>query len=345
MDDGHPFALLSEMEDDTSLEWLLSDRGLSTGNVLVGVGGAILVHLLAMLLTLISPLMWGRTAPLGNCVTVSLVEPTAIGNPGGAKQGFGEPPAEARSGAREEGPSSRCDLLDLAPERDPDSTPQPEAIYPDPANAEPEPVRNLDTPHVSQQAAKGAHLDQATRKPVVPPKAKNLPRRAMKGTSTRSQRSTAESRSSSSNGSSEVAPKSEHDAGGGTSDVPGGIGNEGKAAGAGTLTSGIPSGEPAFPAELNVNQVDISPELVEKVEPTYPFMARRNGVSGKVRVKLLVGIDGHVIRPSIVEAEPKGVFDQTVLEAIQKWKFKPGIYRGRRVATWVILPVQFRLAR
>jgi TonB family protein len=343
VDDGHPLAFCSETEDDKSPEWLLSDRGLSAGNFLVGLGGAILLHLVVMLLALISPLMYARTTPLGSCMTVSLLDPATIGNSGGASQRPHEPWAEARSGAHEGGASPACDLLDLVPERDPENSPKPEVASPDADNAEPEPVRSLDISHSSQQVAKVVAIDKSTKRPIIPPGGKPAPQRATKRASARSQNSLAESRPASSNASPEVIPKSEHDTGGGTSGVPGGIGGEGP--GTGTVRSGVPSGESAFPAEFNVNQVDISPELVEKVEPAYPFIARRNGISGKVRVKLLVGIDGRVIRPSIVEAEPKGVFEQTVLEAIQKWKFKPGIYRGRPVATWVILPVQFRLAR
>jgi protein TonB len=44
-----------------------------------------------------------------------------------------------------------------------------------------------------------------------------------------------------------------------------------------------------------------------------------------------------------VESNPQGYFEQSALEAIRHWRFKPGIYRGKAVATWVTLPIQFRL--
>ena len=89
--------------------------------------------------------------------------------------------------------------------------------------------------------------------------------------------------------------------------------------------------------------MDQIPQAVQKVEPLYPPRARKQGVCGKVVLRFLVEPDGHVSRPSIVEANPEGYFEQSALDAIRHWRFKPGIYRGKAVATWVVLPVQFKL--
>jgi len=98
-----------------------------------------------------------------------------------------------------------------------------------------------------------------------------------------------------------------------------------------------------FSGEFDAASVDKVPQITKKIEPAYPDRARSLGICGKVVVRFLVEPDGSVSKPSIVEAHPKGYFEQSTLEAVRRWRFKPGCFKGRDVATWVILPVQFQL--
>lgn len=92
-----------------------------------------------------------------------------------------------------------------------------------------------------------------------------------------------------------------------------------------------------------MNQVERPPQVLRRVEPTYPFAARSRNLTGKIMVKVLVSPDGEVTKPSILEANPKGIFEECVLEAVRQWRFKPGYHHGRAVATWVVLPITFKL--
>ena len=107
--------------------------------------------------------------------------------------------------------------------------------------------------------------------------------------------------------------------------------------GHGSAGAGVPAGE------LHLNQVERPPQILRRVEPAYPFAARSRNLTGKVMVKILVSPDGEVTRPSILEASPRGVFEECVLEAVRQWRFKPGYHQGRAVATWIVLPIQFKL--
>ena len=93
----------------------------------------------------------------------------------------------------------------------------------------------------------------------------------------------------------------------------------------------------------NLSAVDKAPEPLSKYAPVYPNKARRLGISGKVVIKFVVEADGRVSKPRILNANPEGLFEQSALEAILRWRFKPGFLRGKPVATWVILPFQFQL--
>lgn len=108
-------------------------------------------------------------------------------------------------------------------------------------------------------------------------------------------------------------------------------------------TAGDFSSGDTGPREFGLGEVDRGPQILERQKPSYPLLARRRNLSGKVTVKFLVDRHGNVCKPKILEAHPKGVFDQSVLDSITQWRFKPGVYKGREVATWVVLPIQFRL--
>ena len=99
------------------------------------------------------------------------------------------------------------------------------------------------------------------------------------------------------------------------------------------------------PGEFSLQQVDQPPTPKQRIEPEFPLTARRLGIGGKVVVKFLVKADGSVAKASIVEAEPEMIFEQSALEAVREWQFNPGRFHGVAVATWVVLPIQFRLTR
>jgi len=79
------------------------------------------------------------------------------------------------------------------------------------------------------------------------------------------------------------------------------------------------------------------------VKPLYPEHARRQHKTGVVTLKFLVDVEGRVHQPSVVEAYPRGVFEESALAAIARWRFAPAMRQGRPVATWLMLPVRFTL--
>lgn len=88
--------------------------------------------------------------------------------------------------------------------------------------------------------------------------------------------------------------------------------------------------------------VDARPVLRRRTPIAIPPAARKQNLSGRVLVKLLIGVDGAVRRARVVEAEPAGVFEQPVLNAVRSWLFEPATYEGERVEMWVVLPVEFQ---
>ena len=95
--------------------------------------------------------------------------------------------------------------------------------------------------------------------------------------------------------------------------------------------------------EFELTEVDTPPRATRKVPAVYPFNAKRKGVNGHVMIRCLVGIDGKPSKLKIIESVPQGTFDNAGLEAVQKWRFKPGVLGGEPVPTWVRIPFKFSL--
>jgi protein TonB len=73
----------------------------------------------------------------------------------------------------------------------------------------------------------------------------------------------------------------------------------------------------------------------------YPSQAKKNGITGKVIIRCLIGVDGKAAKLEVVESEPAGIFDDSALSTIKYWQFRPGIKSGELVATWVKVPFKF----
>ncbi len=80
------------------------------------------------------------------------------------------------------------------------------------------------------------------------------------------------------------------------------------------------------------------------VAPAYPRSAEKQGLSGEVRVQLTVGTNGRVKAAEVVSSTPVGVFDQSVMAAVIRWRFKPPQVDGRAVETTTVVSVVFKPA-
>ena len=66
----------------------------------------------------------------------------------------------------------------------------------------------------------------------------------------------------------------------------------------------------------------------------------RRKIEGRVTVQFTIQPDGSVASPSVVSADPPGVFDQAALAAARGWRFEP---MGRAMGS--VREVRFRLGR
>lgn len=85
-----------------------------------------------------------------------------------------------------------------------------------------------------------------------------------------------------------------------------------------------------------------SPMIIYKVEPEYSEEARKAKFQGTVIISAIVDVDGILKDIKVVRALGLGL-DEKAIEAIQKWRFKPGVKDGKPVAVHVSIEVNFRL--
>jgi protein TonB len=88
--------------------------------------------------------------------------------------------------------------------------------------------------------------------------------------------------------------------------------------------------------------LDQRPEARVRINPVYPFEMRRSGLKGDVVVGFIVDSNGDVRDPYIVRSSNAG-FEQAAIDAVLKWKFKPGKKGGAAVNTRVAQPLTFSL--
>ncbi len=95
---------------------------------------------------------------------------------------------------------------------------------------------------------------------------------------------------------------------------------------------------------FNADDLDQPPRQLVRTDPVYPYRARQRNIEGEVRVKLLVRRDGTVASATILDSNPKGLFDASVKKAVPQWKFSPGRIDGQAVPSWVVTNVVFVLS-
>jgi protein TonB len=96
---------------------------------------------------------------------------------------------------------------------------------------------------------------------------------------------------------------------------------------------------------FEASELDRAPRPVVRTAPVYPYKARQRRIEGTVQVRFLVRADGTVGEVQVESADPPGVFEDAVRDAIARWRFEPGRLAGEAVAAWVVMPISFDLDR
>ncbi len=107
---------------------------------------------------------------------------------------------------------------------------------------------------------------------------------------------------------------------------------------------GIPEGPP--PAEptgpIRVGGDVKPPEKIVYPSPQYTEIARKARIQGVVIVEAIIDKEGNVTNVKVLKGLPMGL-DQSAVDAVKRWKFKPATLNGKPVAVIYNLTVNFQL--
>jgi protein TonB len=107
----------------------------------------------------------------------------------------------------------------------------------------------------------------------------------------------------------------------------------------GVITEAPP---PKQDAPLRVGGDVKAPVVINRVEPQYPEVARKARISGIVIVECTISKAGDVTDIHVLKPLPFGL-DQAAVDAVKRWKFKPGTLNGQPVDVIFNLTVNFKL--
>jgi len=85
-----------------------------------------------------------------------------------------------------------------------------------------------------------------------------------------------------------------------------------------------------------------APTVLYKVEPEYSEEARKAKYQGTVELVIEVDTNGKPRNLKVVRSLGLGL-DEKAIEAVEKWKFRPGYKDGHPVVVQAYVEVNFRL--
>jgi protein TonB len=99
-------------------------------------------------------------------------------------------------------------------------------------------------------------------------------------------------------------------------------------------------GDDAFGGDL-----DSPPTPVNKLQPIYPSSLLSKGIGGRVLITCTVDDTGRVAATSIKQSSGHPDLDKAALNAVNKWKFKPGTKAGRKIKATCVVPFNFEVKK
>jgi protein TonB len=83
--------------------------------------------------------------------------------------------------------------------------------------------------------------------------------------------------------------------------------------------------------------------VIKGPKPVYPIEARRQGLEGKVLLRVTVAPDGRTTSVTVVESSGHAVLDRAARDGVAKWRFAPARRATGTIASVIDVPIEFKL--
>ena len=112
--------------------------------------------------------------------------------------------------------------------------------------------------------------------------------------------------------------------------------------GAGGPDNGTPGPPVDYRRTFRHDEVTRRAVIVSKPDPGFTEEARKNGVTGVVRLRAALSANGTVTQISVIRPLPDGLTERAI-QAAQRIKFQPAQKDGRAVSQWITLEYNFNI--
>lgn len=86
-----------------------------------------------------------------------------------------------------------------------------------------------------------------------------------------------------------------------------------------------------------------APKLLANARPVYPKRARKQGIEGKVVLRVLIGRAGESLNVTTLQSSGYAILDEAASKAVQKWRFLPARRAGTPVEAALDIPIVFQI--
>ena len=95
------------------------------------------------------------------------------------------------------------------------------------------------------------------------------------------------------------------------------------------------------PKRIRVSQGVTRGLLIQKIEPTYPTIARQARIQGEVVLKAIVSKQGQITELQLVSGHP--MLAPAAIAAVSQWRYRPFLLSGEPIEVETLVTVTFRL--
>jgi periplasmic protein TonB len=84
-----------------------------------------------------------------------------------------------------------------------------------------------------------------------------------------------------------------------------------------------------------------APQVIYRVQPVYPPLARQARISGEVVIDSVIDAQGNVTQMKVVSGPP--LLIQPAMNALSQWKYRPTLLNGTPVAVEMLVTIHFQM--
>ncbi len=97
------------------------------------------------------------------------------------------------------------------------------------------------------------------------------------------------------------------------------------------------------PQQIRVGGNVMQANLIRRVEPLYPDLARQARIQGVVRFTATIGKDGRILNLMMISGHP--LLIESARQAVSQWEYKPVLLNGEPVEVLTTIDVSFTLSQ